>query len=568
MQSHAPKNNEHVKTVSPQRQVESANQALQFKNNRSETQRIDKIQEMANSSPQVAQLQSQQQKANNTGLPDRLKSGIESISGYSMDDVKVHYNSKKPAQLQAHAYAQGNQIHLGPGQEKHLPHEAWHVVQQKQGRVAPTHQLKSKIYINDDMGLEKEADIMGQKALQLKPTSKHKTKDVGSEATTLLHATPSTGQTIAQLVDNRSQFNAQQLPRQNRVVKRVNYLITKLGDTENTKNLWLLRELMDVLLSTFTDGLLARGVQKAEEGRVVQIKHSISETRHWVEYFYQQELRAGDDRERIRSIASSAAEVIPKAWGPAQAHLTFMEQVKATTSKTGLREAHDLGRGQTDSSIDIRSIELAKTIRKYGFVPDLIVGLSTAGAHIAARMAGYFGAPSEPIAKVVALRPKFVKPTEGEMDGKSQEELNEQNAKILSQELDLTLLVKRFSLAMKPKIKVLIVDDFTSSGGSLKTASLLIKQVLDSIHFDPEIKTAVSRYKTAQTRETLATDQGPVTNPIDYMVGQSHSGPRTEIHDTLDSMSKKNYRDYNLVANELDKGLTESGEDAITLVSL
>ncbi|MBQ4820689.1 DUF4157 domain-containing protein [Aquimarina sp. MMG016] len=105
------------------------------------------------------------QRRNNTGLPDNLKSGIENLSGYSMDDVKVHYNSSKPAQLQAHAYAQGTDIHLAPGQEKHLPHEAWHVVQQKQGRVQPTRQLKSKINVNDDVGLEKEADVMGNKAL-------------------------------------------------------------------------------------------------------------------------------------------------------------------------------------------------------------------------------------------------------------------------------------------------------------------------------------------------------------------------------------------------------------------
>lgn len=108
------------------------------------------------------------QKKNNTGLPDHLKTGIEQLSGYSMDDVKVHYNSAKPAQLQAHAYAQGNTIHLGPGQEKHLPHEAWHVIQQKQGRVKPTRQLKGKVQVNDDQGLEAEADRMGRKAMQLK----------------------------------------------------------------------------------------------------------------------------------------------------------------------------------------------------------------------------------------------------------------------------------------------------------------------------------------------------------------------------------------------------------------
>ncbi|AXT61388.1 DUF4157 domain-containing protein [Aquimarina sp. AD10] len=108
-----------------------------------------------------------QQKVNKTGLPNNLKSGIENLSGYSMDDVKVHYNSSKPAQLQAHAYAQGTDIHLGPGQQKHLPHEAWHVVQQKQGRVKPTKQLKSKVNINDDARLEKEADVMGAKAESL-----------------------------------------------------------------------------------------------------------------------------------------------------------------------------------------------------------------------------------------------------------------------------------------------------------------------------------------------------------------------------------------------------------------
>jgi hypothetical protein len=101
---------------------------------------------------------------NRTGLPDGLKSGIESLSGMSMDHVRVHYNSPQPAQLQAHAYAQGSEIHLAPGQEQHLPHEAWHVVQQAQGRVRPTTQAKGRA-VNDDAGLEREADLMGEQAL-------------------------------------------------------------------------------------------------------------------------------------------------------------------------------------------------------------------------------------------------------------------------------------------------------------------------------------------------------------------------------------------------------------------
>ncbi|MFS2006885.1 DUF4157 domain-containing protein [Duganella sp. CT11-25] len=105
-------------------------------------------------------------KTNNTGLPDRLKAGVESLSGMSMDHVKVHYNSAKPAQLNAHAYAQGSDIHVAPGQERHLPHEAWHVVQQRQGRVQASAQCAGAP-LNDDPGLESEADLMGAKAHHL-----------------------------------------------------------------------------------------------------------------------------------------------------------------------------------------------------------------------------------------------------------------------------------------------------------------------------------------------------------------------------------------------------------------
>ena len=101
---------------------------------------------------------------NRTGLPDPLKSGIESLSGIRLDHVKVHYNSAQPGRLDALAYAQGSEIHVAPGQERHLPHEAWHIVQQAQGRVQPTQHMKDGVQINDDRTLEHEADVMGAKA--------------------------------------------------------------------------------------------------------------------------------------------------------------------------------------------------------------------------------------------------------------------------------------------------------------------------------------------------------------------------------------------------------------------
>jgi hypothetical protein len=98
-----------------------------------------------------------------SNLPGWIKAGTERLSGLAMDDVRVHRNSSEPAKIGALAYTKGSDIHLGPGQERHLPHEAWHVVQQKQGRVTATTQLKG-LGINEDAGLEAEADRMGEAA--------------------------------------------------------------------------------------------------------------------------------------------------------------------------------------------------------------------------------------------------------------------------------------------------------------------------------------------------------------------------------------------------------------------
>jgi hypothetical protein len=93
-------------------------------------------------------------------LPGPLRSGAEALGGFSLADVRVHRDSPEPAKLGALAFARGSDIHLGPGQERHLPHEAWHVVQQKQGRVNPTTQLKG-IPVDQGSSLEAEADHFG-----------------------------------------------------------------------------------------------------------------------------------------------------------------------------------------------------------------------------------------------------------------------------------------------------------------------------------------------------------------------------------------------------------------------
>lgn len=80
----------------------------------------------------------QMKNENKTRLPNDLKSGLESLSGLSPDDFSVHYSSDKPSQIGASAYAEGKDTHVASGQEKHLPHEALHVVKHVQGRAQPT----------------------------------------------------------------------------------------------------------------------------------------------------------------------------------------------------------------------------------------------------------------------------------------------------------------------------------------------------------------------------------------------------------------------------------------------
>lgn len=110
--------------------------------------------------------QKQQKQKSTTSLPDNLIKGVNQLSGMDTENVKIHSNSTTPAQLNAQAFAHGTDIHIAQGQEKHLPKEAWHVVQQKQGRVQPTLQKNSETIINDEEGLEQVADVMGEKAVK------------------------------------------------------------------------------------------------------------------------------------------------------------------------------------------------------------------------------------------------------------------------------------------------------------------------------------------------------------------------------------------------------------------
>lgn len=101
-----------------------------------------------------------------TGLPERLKARIETASGLKMDDVRVHHGSPIPTKVGAAACTRGADIYIGPGQERYLAHEAWHVVQQKQARVSVPASAEA-VGINADPRLEREADVMGESVWRL-----------------------------------------------------------------------------------------------------------------------------------------------------------------------------------------------------------------------------------------------------------------------------------------------------------------------------------------------------------------------------------------------------------------
>jgi hypothetical protein len=108
---------------------------------------------------------------NRTGMPNDLKTNMESTLNTDLSNVRVHPNSGKATEVGALAYTQGTDVHFAPGQFKPessagqqlLGHELTHVVQQSQGRVQPTGEVAG-LPVNDSPALENEADEMGKKS--------------------------------------------------------------------------------------------------------------------------------------------------------------------------------------------------------------------------------------------------------------------------------------------------------------------------------------------------------------------------------------------------------------------
>lgn len=96
-------------------------------------------------------------------LPPKLRAHHETESGVSLEDAQVFRNSPIPARWNAEALTFRNRVFLGPGKERHLAHEAWHVVQQKRNAVHADFRIGGT-GVNTSARFENEADRMGARA--------------------------------------------------------------------------------------------------------------------------------------------------------------------------------------------------------------------------------------------------------------------------------------------------------------------------------------------------------------------------------------------------------------------
>ena len=86
-------------------------------------------------------------------LPVNLRHNLEANHGVDLSDVKYHIGHEA-TMLGANAFTTGTDIHLAPGNERHLPHEAWHVVQQIQGRVKPPVLAEGLVQVKEERRVE------------------------------------------------------------------------------------------------------------------------------------------------------------------------------------------------------------------------------------------------------------------------------------------------------------------------------------------------------------------------------------------------------------------------------
>jgi adenine/guanine phosphoribosyltransferase-like PRPP-binding protein len=364
----------------------------------------------------------------------------------------------------------------------------------------------------------------------------------------------------------KAAFNAQQseaVPAKGELVGAIDRCVAAMDQGGRLLQLPYLREMLDVLVSVHADGMMAHGAANDEHDPLTAValaqKQPLIHLRQVVEHAFQKLIRE-QGQAGTPAYEGELAHAIAAAWAnvPSKDQLTAVSQA---TEKTGKREPRQYRVDRTDervsdTSIDIRAAKIAKLVTDKNFKPDMVVGLPTAGIQIASRVAGHLDAATESLAEltqVAALRPRYVK-AQGAVRGadKRMEALNQQS-------LSGTIAGTPALAGIHGRaVRVLVVDDFTLSGGSLGQAKALILQALGAVEKQGDVRTVVSRYTTAQLHDRLGQGAAEIDNPINYMVGTAKSDSRTAIRDDV---AKNGYDAYETV----DQGWRETGQQGIDL---
>lgn len=121
-----------------------------------------------------------------------IMSQMGQAMGADFSGVKVNANSNKATEMGALAYTQGEELHFAPGQynpgsqagKELIGHELSHVKQQREGRVQANTSINGQP-VNNNAGLEKEADDLGKKAANFSgaPVAQAKSEKKASKST-------------------------------------------------------------------------------------------------------------------------------------------------------------------------------------------------------------------------------------------------------------------------------------------------------------------------------------------------------------------------------------------------
>lgn len=126
----------------------------------------------------IAPFQMKKSSSSSNGLPEDVRGKMENAFQTDFSTVNIQKDSQQATDVGALAYTQGNDIHFAPGQfnpstqggQELIGHELTHVVQQRNGQVKPTTAVNG-MPVNDNHGLEAEADTLGKKAAAAEPVS-------------------------------------------------------------------------------------------------------------------------------------------------------------------------------------------------------------------------------------------------------------------------------------------------------------------------------------------------------------------------------------------------------------